>query len=63
MARKPDFIRCNRCNYFHPPEFVGDCREGNNRFTIEQIDEFRDQQAARGSKRSIIVASIDLAKS
>ncbi|MFP3637748.1 hypothetical protein [Paraburkholderia sp. SIMBA_054] len=33
-----EVIDCGCCNHFHPPGFDGDCRDGNNRLSADQLD-------------------------
>lgn len=31
------FVECGCCDHFHPAEFGGDCRDDNNRFTLDEL--------------------------
>ncbi len=35
---KPKFIECGCCRCMHPLNFSGDCRDDDNRFTLDQLD-------------------------
>ena len=48
------FRACKICGEYHLNTFKGDCRDNNTRFTIDQIDDLRDRQAARGLKEQIV---------
>lgn len=36
---RPKYYRCGICDHWHSAEWNGDCREDENRFFIDQIDE------------------------
>lgn len=38
MNRIAKFYECGICNSYHPAIWDGDCREDENRFSIDQID-------------------------
>ena len=33
------FYLCVICEHFHPVEWDGDCRDDNNRYTTDELDE------------------------
>jgi hypothetical protein len=35
----PKFYSCGICGHFHPAEWDGDCRDDENRFLLEDIEE------------------------
>lgn len=35
---KAQFYYCGGCGHWHPPEFMGDCRDDANRFTTEELE-------------------------
>lgn len=35
---KPKFIECGCCGCMHPLNFSGECRDDDNRFTLDQLD-------------------------
>jgi hypothetical protein len=32
------FVECGSCGHYHRPEFAGDCRDNDNRFTTDQVE-------------------------
>lgn len=34
-----DFYLCGCCEHYHPVTWDGDCRDDNNRYTTDQLDE------------------------
>ncbi len=43
MCERPQYYRCGICDHWHNAKWDGDCREDENRFFIEQIDEKHGQ--------------------
>jgi hypothetical protein len=35
---KPEFYECPSCGAFHPGEFMGDCRDDNSRFDLDELN-------------------------
>jgi ribosomal protein L37AE/L43A len=33
------FFLCDQCEHYHPEGFDGDCRDDDNRFTAEELDD------------------------
>ena len=40
MGNPLKFYECGSCGFFHPATFYGDCRDDNNRFTIEEAEQY-----------------------
>lgn len=36
---KAQFYYCGGCGHWHPPEFMGDCRDDANRFTTSELED------------------------
>lgn len=34
----PKFYACGICDHYHPATWDGDCRDDQNRWTVEQLD-------------------------
>jgi hypothetical protein len=41
---RPQFVECGCCGHMHPINFGGDCRDDDNRFTLDQLDELYGEQ-------------------
>ena len=39
MSELPKFVLCGCCYHYHPVDFWGDCRDNDNRFTEEELEE------------------------
>lgn len=39
MAELAKYFECPICEHHHPKDFDGDCRDNENRFTVEQLIE------------------------
>ena len=39
---KPKYYECGICECIHPWDFHGDCRDDNNRFAQDELDERHD---------------------
>lgn len=35
----PQFYECGICNCYHPAEWDGDCRDDDNRYAMDELDE------------------------
>ena len=38
MAKVKMYVRCGCCDHFHRPDYYGDCRNDNERFTFKDLD-------------------------
>ena len=38
------FFECGCCGQFHPIDFEGDCRDDNNRFTIDELFDYGEYE-------------------
>lgn len=39
MTNLPEFFRCGCCDHFHSVNFWGDCRQDDQRFTEDDLEE------------------------